>query len=154
MDNLNKSNAVFEVNYSALYLSCVMRKPAFRSCENKRDADQRLCFCYRDSTIPLLAKSDISSPQPSSMAVQPGLCRTWSKTPTTGFCYFSVHYHAMVLNALFLNTHETLSLFCHTMMQMNTMYMYYTEKGSPISLSYLGRFCRGVGVKQQIRHEC
>ena len=46
-----------------------MRKPAFCICENKdadqlrgnREADQRLCFRYTDSTIPLLAKSEISS---------------------------------------------------------------------------------------------
>ena len=39
-----------------------MRKPAFCICENKdanqlrgnREADQRLCFRYLDSTIPLL----------------------------------------------------------------------------------------------------
>ena len=38
-------------------------------CENKdtdqlrghREADQHLCFCYIDSTIPLLSKSEISS---------------------------------------------------------------------------------------------
>ena len=43
-------------------------KPAFCICENKdadqlrgnREADQRLCFRYMDSTIPLLAKSKIS----------------------------------------------------------------------------------------------
>ena len=46
-----------------------MRKPAFSICENKaadqlrgnREADQRLCFRYIDSTIPLLSKSEISS---------------------------------------------------------------------------------------------
>ena len=46
-----------------------MRKPAFCICENKdadqllgnREADQRLCFRYTDSTIPLLHKSKISS---------------------------------------------------------------------------------------------
>ena len=51
------------------YLSLVMRKPAFCICENKdadqlrgnREADQRLCFRYTDSTIPLLPKSEISS---------------------------------------------------------------------------------------------
>ena len=40
-----------------------MRKPALCICENKdadqlrsnREADQRLCFCYMDSTIPLLS---------------------------------------------------------------------------------------------------
>ena len=43
-------------------------------------ADQRLCFRHTDSTIPLLPKSEISS-----VPVQPGLCRTWSETPKTGF---------------------------------------------------------------------
>ena len=64
-----------------------MRKPAFSICENKdadqlrgnREADQRLCFRYIDTTIPLLSKSEIS------VAVQPGLCRIWSETPKTGF---------------------------------------------------------------------
>ena len=70
-----------------------MRKPAFCICENKdadqlrgnREADQRLCFRYIDSPIPLLPKSEISSLYPSSMAVQPGLCGTRSKNPKTGF---------------------------------------------------------------------
>ena len=43
--------------------------PAFSICENKdadqlhgnREADQRLCFRYMDSIIPLLPKSKISS---------------------------------------------------------------------------------------------
>ena len=43
-------------------MSLVMRKPAFCICENKdadqlrgnREADQRLCFRYIESTIPLL----------------------------------------------------------------------------------------------------
>ena len=70
-----------------------MRKPDFCICENKdadqlrgnREADQRLCFRYTDSTIPLLPLSEISSLLPSSVAVQPGLCRTWSELPKTGF---------------------------------------------------------------------
>ena len=43
-----------------------MRKPAFCICEKdidqlhcNREADQRLCFRYDDSTIPLLSKSEI-----------------------------------------------------------------------------------------------
>ena len=51
------------------HMSVVMRKPAFCICVNKgadqlrgdRETDQRLCFRYTDSTIPLLAKSEISS---------------------------------------------------------------------------------------------
>ena len=70
-----------------------MRKPDFCICENKdadqlrgnREADRRLCFRYTDSTIPLLPIYEITSLQPSSVAVQPGLCRTWSKTPKTDF---------------------------------------------------------------------
>ena len=51
------------------YMSHVMRKPTFCICKNKdadqlrgdREADQRLCFRYWDSTIPLLPKAKISS---------------------------------------------------------------------------------------------
>ena len=65
-----------------------MRKPAFRICENKdadqlrgkRKADQRLCFRYIDSTIPLLPKYEISSFKPSFVVVQSGLCWTRSET--------------------------------------------------------------------------
>ena len=47
-------------------MSLVMRKPGFCICENKdadqlrgnREADQRLCFRYLDSPIPLLPKSE------------------------------------------------------------------------------------------------
>ena len=50
-------------------MSLVMRKPAFCICENKdadqlrgyRKADQRFCFHYMASTIPLLPKYKISS---------------------------------------------------------------------------------------------
>ena len=67
-------------------LTCVLRKPAFCTFENKDayqlggngTADQRLCFCYKDSTIPLPPKSEISSLQSSSLVVvQPNLCQTW-----------------------------------------------------------------------------
>ena len=53
-----------------------MRKPTFCICENNdadqlrgnHEADQRLCFRYTDSIIPILSKSEISSLQPSSVA--------------------------------------------------------------------------------------
>ena len=78
---------------AAHFMSRDVRKPDFCICENKaadqlcgkRTTDQRLCFRYIDSTIPLLPKSEISSLQPSSVISQPGLCRTWSETPKTGF---------------------------------------------------------------------
>ena len=74
-------------------MSRIVRKADFCICDNKdtdqlrgnREADQRICFCYTDSTISLLRKYEISSLQPSSVAVQPGLCGTWSETPKTGF---------------------------------------------------------------------
>ena len=76
-------------------MSLVMRKPLFffAYAKNKDsdqlrgngEADQRLCFRYTDSTILLLAKSEISSISPSPLIVQPGLCRIWSETPKTGF---------------------------------------------------------------------
>ena len=52
-----------------VYMSLVMRKRDFRICENKaadqlrgnREADQHLCFRFKDSTNPLLSKFEISS---------------------------------------------------------------------------------------------
>ena len=74
-------------------MSHVVRKTAFCICKNKdadqlrgnRKADQHLRCRYTDSTIPLFLKSEISSLQPSSVAVHPGLCGTWSETPKNGF---------------------------------------------------------------------
>ena len=70
-----------------------MRKPTFGIGKNKdanqlrgnREADQRLCFRYINSAIPLFSKSEILSLLPSPVAVQPGLCRTWSGTRTFVF---------------------------------------------------------------------
>ena len=58
-----------------------MRKPAFCICENKDadqlhgncEADQRLCFHYKDSTIPLLIKSETSSLELAIICV----CTAW-----------------------------------------------------------------------------
>ena len=88
-----------------------MRKPTFCICENKdadqlpgnREADQRLCFRYIDSAIPLLSKSEISSLYSSSVAAQPGLCMTRSETRTLVFsCHgsFDCLISAFVLHCL------------------------------------------------------
>ena len=74
--------------HPCLYMSRLMGKLTICICENKdadqlrgnREADQRLCFRYSDSTIPLLLKSEISSFQLFSVLVQASLCRTWSET--------------------------------------------------------------------------
>ena len=76
-----------------------MRKTAFCICENK-DADQLRgnrdgsapSFRYTDSAIPLLPKFEITSLQPSSVAVQPGVGRTWSETPKDRFSHNEAHY--------------------------------------------------------------
>ena len=70
-----------------------MIKPVICICENKgadhlrgnREADQRLCFRYTDSTIIILLISEISSLQTAYVTVQPSLCRIWPETQTVGF---------------------------------------------------------------------
>ena len=65
-----------------------MGKPPIYPGENKgadqlrgnREANQRLCFRYTDSTISPLLNSKISSFELFSVTVQVGLCRTWSET--------------------------------------------------------------------------
>ena len=74
-------------------MSHIVRKQTFCICENKdadqlrgnREADQRLCFCFIDSTIPLLPIYEISSLLPSCVVVQPGLCGAWLEIQKTGF---------------------------------------------------------------------
>ena len=66
-----KEDGNFELKSGWFYfeMSLVVRKPAFYLCENKaadqlrgnREADQRLCFRYLDSTIPLLPIYEVSS---------------------------------------------------------------------------------------------
>ena len=53
--------------------------------ENK-DADQLHSNCADDQRLCLRCTDSKSLVyQPSSVASQPGLCRTWSETPKTGF---------------------------------------------------------------------
>ena len=70
-----------------------MRKPDFCICENKdadqlrgsREADQRLCFRYTDSTIPLLPISETLKLAYVHVAVHSSLYLTWSFSPTPKF---------------------------------------------------------------------
>ena len=50
-----------------------------------READQRLCFRYTDSTFPPLLIPKFSRFWVSSVTVQAGLCWTWSETQIVGF---------------------------------------------------------------------
>ena len=58
---------------------CIGQNKGADQVRSNCEADQRLCFRYTYSTIPLLSKSKISSLYPSSETVQPGLCQTWSE---------------------------------------------------------------------------
>ena len=80
-----------------------VRKPDFCICENKdadqlcgnRTTDQRHCFRYTDRTIPPLPKSEISSLKLYLVIAQPGLCRTWSEIPKTGFLTSRLIYKSL-----------------------------------------------------------
>ena len=96
-------------NTLELHMSCLMGKPTICICENKdadqlrgnREADQRLCFRYTDSTLPHLPKSEISSFYPASVTVQPDLCRTCSETTLLVFplggSYISIKNHLKLI---------------------------------------------------------
>ena len=59
---------------------CIGENKDADQLRGNREADQRLCFRYSDSTIPPLLKPDISSFELFSVLVQPGLCPTCSET--------------------------------------------------------------------------
>ena len=71
-------------------------KGADQLCSNCK-ADQRLCFRYTDSTIPLLLKTEISSFYPSSVAAQAGLFRTWLETQNIGFLASRLNYEGRLV---------------------------------------------------------
>ena len=60
--------------------------------QSNREADQRLCFRYTDTTIPPLPKSEFSNLYPSSVAVQPGLFRIRSEIRTLVFSRRSSYF--------------------------------------------------------------
>ena len=86
-----------------------MGKPTIYIGENKGvdqlrstfEADQRLCFLYTDSTVPLLSKSKISS-------LQPGLCPTWSDPKLLVFSRTSSYFR--VKNPILLKIVHVFSL--------------------------------------------
>ena len=55
---------------------CIDKNKGADQPRSNCEADQRLCFRYTDSTIPLLSKCKTSTLSPSSVTVKPGLCRT------------------------------------------------------------------------------
>ena len=73
--------------------SLCLRKPTICMGENKdadqlrgnREADQRLCFRYTDSTFPPLLIPKFSRSWVSSVTVQASLCQTWSKSQIVVF---------------------------------------------------------------------
>ena len=116
-----------------LKLSRRMGKPTICISENKGadqlrsncEADQRLCFCYTDSTIPLLSKSKIFSFQPSSVTVQPSLCRTWSEPELLVFsCTGSIESDC------------SLDFFCATVWKTNIFVEYFNK----------GLHCKGAVI--------
>ena len=83
---------------SKINISRCTRKPKICICQNKDadqlrsdcEADHRLCFRYKDSTIPFLHKSEISSFWPSSVIVQPG-CVGPGRNPNCLFSHAQAH---------------------------------------------------------------
>ena len=57
-----------------------------------READQRLCFRYTDSTFPPLLIPKFSRFWVSSVTVQAGLCWTWSEPQIVGFLMHRLIY--------------------------------------------------------------
>ena len=90
-------------------LSHLMGKPTICIGENKGadqlrsncEADQRLCFRYTDSTIPLLLKSEISSFYLFPVLVQVGLCQSCSGIillvfPRGGSFIKEIHHYVFI----------------------------------------------------------
>ena len=73
-----------------------MRNKGANQLRGNREADQRLCFRYSDSTIPLLLIFKVSSFLLYVVTVQAGLCRSCSETtllvfPRGGsYCYETI----------------------------------------------------------------
>ena len=83
--NLQCKLLFHDVNILSINLSRHMGKPTICLGENKGrllncEADQRLCFRYSDSTVPLSLNPKFQASSFFSVTVQPGLCQTCSET--------------------------------------------------------------------------
>ena len=67
----------FEPRYEKTGLLHIRKQTDADQLRSNCADDQRLCLRCTDSKSLYY--------QPSSVAAQPGLCRTWSETPKTGF---------------------------------------------------------------------
>ena len=96
-----------------------MRKPAF-SHMRKQKAQIRctvtvqlisafVFVSYINSTIPLFPRYDFSSLCPSFVAVQTGLCRTWSGTSKSGLLTTRLKYKSLQCSKTAYYTISTLS---------------------------------------------
>ena len=112
----------------SVHMSRFVRRPTFCICENKgadqlggnRTTDQRLCFRYTDSIIPLVPKYEISSHWPSSVTAQPTLCRPRSETPKTGFLRTRLISWTYAFISVAANTLTSLQkYFCSSPLPMN-----------------------------------
>ena len=96
-----------------------MGKPTICIGENKGadqlrsncEADQRLCFRYMDSTIPLFSRSNISRLQPSSVLVQLGLCQPGRK-PHCCFFHEVAHYVTLRIPMYSLTSSRAVNVRC------------------------------------------
>ena len=96
-------------------------KDADQLCSNCTD-EQRICFRYKDSTIHLHGKCEISSFWHSSLNVQASLCKAWSETLKNSFLTSRLIYvlptqelqptcrmHDGKINTTIYNTTKTIS---------------------------------------------
>ena len=79
---------------------CIWENKDADKLRGNREADQRLCIRYTNSTLPLLFKSEISSFQLASVLVQPGLCRTWSENTLLVFPRGGSYFALFVANTV------------------------------------------------------
>ena len=89
---------------------CISKNKGADQLRSNCEADQRLCFCYTDSTIPILTKSKISILYPSSVTVQPGLCLTWSKPKLLVFSHTGSNIFLLLSFSWVLFTYTSLLL--------------------------------------------